>query len=72
VRGNSVNDVLAAMKKQKPARRDKANFEIRWILAALAGILFIAAYTPKHPVQELKSQLQAFISRRRLARSKTS
>lgn len=67
VRGDSVHDVLQTMKKQKPARRDKANFEIRWILAAVAGLLFIAAYTPKHPVRELRTQFSAWISRRRLA-----
>lgn len=65
VRGNNVHDVLSAMKKQKPARRDKAAFEIRWILATLAGILFTLAYTPKHPVQALKVQLLDFITRRR-------
>jgi mxaL protein len=66
VRGNNVQDVLSAMKKQKPVRKDKAGFEIRWILASLAGILFILAYTPKHPVQELKKQLHQFMIRRRL------
>jgi len=65
VRGNSVQDVLGAMKKQKPARRDKAGFEVRWILAAAAGILFILAYTPKHPVHELNTQWHNFINRRR-------
>ena len=65
VRGNSVQDVLGAMKKQKPARRDTAGFEVRWILAAAAGILFILAYTPKHPVQELRTQWHNFINRRR-------
>lgn len=68
VRGNNVHDVLAAMKLQKPARRDKAGFEIRWILASLAGILFILAYTPKHPVRELKLKWAGFINRRRLSR----
>lgn len=65
VRGDSVQDVLTAMKKQKPARRDKAGFEIRWILAGLAGILFILAYTPKHPVQVLKTQWRNLLSRRK-------
>ncbi len=69
VRGNSVHDVLEAMKKQKPVRKDKAAFELRWILAAMAGLLFILAYTPKHPVHELKLQWQAFISRRRQAKT---
>ena len=65
VRGNDVHDVLSAMKKQKPVRKDKAGFEIRWILAGLAGILFILAYTPKHPLQELKAQWRNLMLRRR-------
>lgn len=65
VRGDGVQDVLQAMKKQKPARRDKAGYEIRWILAGLAGILFILAYTPKHPLQALKNQWQRLVNRRR-------
>ncbi len=65
VRGNDVHDVLNAMKKQKPVRRDTAGFEIRWILGGLAGILFILAYTPKHPFKELKSQWQNWMLRRR-------
>lgn len=64
VRGNDVHDVLGAMKKQKPVRKDKAGFEIRWLLAGLAGILFILAYTPKHPLQELKTQWRNLIARR--------
>jgi mxaL protein len=65
VRGNDVHDVLSAMKKQKPVRKDKAGFEIRWLLASVAGILFILAYTPKHPVQELKTQWRNLMMRRR-------
>ena len=65
VRGNDVHDVLSAMKKQKPVRKDKAGFEIRWLLAGLAGILFILAYTPKHPLQELKTQWRNLMMRRR-------
>lgn len=69
VRGNNVHDVLHAMKKQKPARRDTAGFEVRWILAALAGVLFTLAYTPKHPLQELKAHWHGFINRRRQSRN---
>jgi mxaL protein len=65
VRGNDVHDVLNAMKKQKPVRKDKAGFEIRWLLAGLAGILFTLAYTPKHPLQELKTQWRNLMMRRR-------
>lgn len=65
VHGSNVHDVLNAMKKQKPVRKDKAAFEIRWILAALSGILFILAYTPKHPLKELGMQWRSFMTRRR-------
>jgi mxaL protein len=67
VRGDSVQTVLGAMKKQKPARRDKAGFELRWLLAGLAGILFTLAYTPKHPLKELKVQWRNAMQRRRTA-----
>lgn len=65
VRGDSVPDILSAMQKQKPARRDRAKFELRWILAAVAGVLFTLAYTPKHPLKELKTQWKNLIGRRR-------
>lgn len=54
VNGDSVQNVLMAMKNQPPARRDKAKFELRWLLAGLAGLLFLLAYIPKHPVHEAK------------------
>lgn len=54
VNGDSVQSVLTAMKNQPPARRDKAKLELRWWLAGLAGILFLLAYVPKHPVREIK------------------
>ena len=65
VRGDGVQDVLGAMKNQKPARRDKAGFALRWILASLAGILFILAYTPKHPFKELSVQWHNLLNRKR-------
>lgn len=64
VRADSVSSILNAMKKQKPARRDNANFELRWILATLAGVLFIFAYLPKHPVNELKMHWRNLSNRR--------
>ncbi|OYY48284.1 MAG: hypothetical protein B7Y48_10280 [Methylophilales bacterium 28-44-11] len=68
VNGNSVQSVLNAMKKQPPARRDKAKFELRWLLAGLAGLLFLMAYIPKHPIQETK-QLWNVWSRRIMRQS---
>lgn len=50
VRGDSLQSILAAMKKQKPARRDIAPYDIQWILASLAGLLLLMAYLPKKPI----------------------
>jgi mxaL protein len=64
VNGSSLQNVLAAMKKQPPARRDKADFELKWIIAGLAGLLFLAAYMPKHPIRELKEMRNNLLARR--------
>lgn len=65
VNGDSLHDILGAMKKQRPARRDTAAFELRWLLAAVAGLLFITAYLPKHPIKASRNAIQAWFSRRR-------
>ena len=57
VRGDSVQSILSSMQKQKPARREIAQFELRWILAALAGLFFIMAYLPKHAATALREEL---------------
>jgi mxaL protein len=64
VNGGSVQNVLAAMKEQPPARRSKANFELKWIIAGVAGLLFLAAYLPKHPIKETKEMFNALLTRR--------
>jgi mxaL protein len=53
VHGDTVQSVLAAMKLQKPARRDIAPFNIDWILASLAGLLLLTAYFDKHPFRRI-------------------
>ncbi|QDD00205.1 vWA domain-containing protein [Candidatus Methylopumilus planktonicus] len=40
VRGDSVLNILSAMKKQKPAWQDTADFHLKWFFASLAGIIF--------------------------------
>jgi mxaL protein len=65
VNGSSLQNILSAMKKQPPARRDKAAFELRWIIAGLAGLLFLAAYLPKHPIKESKELFNDFAARRK-------
>lgn len=72
VNGNSPQSVLSAMKNQPPARRDKARFELRWLLASLAGLLFLMAYIPKHPIQEGKHAWQMLLKRFSAYSGKTS
>jgi mxaL protein len=54
IRGDSLQTILSAMRELKPARRDTAPLEIHWILAALAGVLLLAAYLPRHPLGMLR------------------
>jgi mxaL protein len=75
VNGKSLQNILAAMKKQPPARREKAAFDLKWIIAGIAGLLFLAAYMPKHPIKESNEMLKHFIARRKrqsLATTKSS
>lgn len=65
VNGSSIQAVLSAMKNQPPARRDKTQFQLKWILAGLADLVFLAAYLPKHPVKESKSLLKKWLSRKK-------
>lgn len=64
VRGDSLQSVLAAMSRQKPARRDTADFNIGWLLATVAGLLFLGAYMARHPLQAF-SQFTQRLARRR-------
>jgi mxaL protein len=65
VNGKSLQNILAAMKKQPPARREKAAFDLKWIIAGIAGLLFLAAYMPKHPIKESNEMFKQFIARRK-------
>ena len=65
VDGDSLQNVLAEMRKQPPARREKAAFELKWMIASLAGLLFLAAYLPKHPVKEIKLSIHEYLVRRK-------
>lgn len=47
VRGDQRERMLAEMRKLKPARRDTAPYPIGSWLAAIAGLLLLAAYLPK-------------------------
>lgn len=71
VRGDSLQSILSAMSRQKPARRDTADFNIGWLLAALAGILFLGAYLPRHPLHELAG-LTHRLRRRKTAQSSST
>ncbi|HEU4707980.1 MAG TPA: VWA domain-containing protein [Methylophilaceae bacterium] len=65
VRGDNLQSVLRAMKQQKPARRDAAAYDLSWVLASLAGLLFIGAYMPRHPLKELAEFLRRVMRRRK-------
>ncbi|MFA6178208.1 MAG: VWA domain-containing protein [Candidatus Methylopumilus sp.] len=69
VRGDSVQSVLSAMKKQKPARRDVAPFDLDWVLAGLAGLLLIAAYIPRHLLKALTLLWHHFLPKKSHASS---
>ena len=72
VNGSSLQNILAAMKEQPPARRSKADFELKWLLAGVAGLLFLAAYLPKHPVKESKEMFKQFLLRRKNQAAKSA
>ena len=62
VRGDSLQSILTAMKKQKPARRDIAAYSIQWILALSAAMIFLLAYITKDMFKNLKNN---FINKRK-------
>ena len=65
VNGDSLQNILAAMKKQPPARHEVAAFELKWIIASLAGLVFLTAYLPKHPLQEIRASMSTLLTRRK-------
>jgi len=54
LRGDSMPAMLTAVKQQKPTHRDRAPFEIHWLLAIAAGLLLIAAYLPRQTLSHLR------------------
>jgi mxaL protein len=70
VRGDKLQNILAAMKEQKPARRDIAPYKIDWVLASIAGILLLLAYFPKHPLQASRESINRMKFRLRRATSR--
>ncbi|MGQ0442474.1 MAG: VWA domain-containing protein [Methylophilaceae bacterium] len=74
VQGDNVHSVLDAMKKQKPARRDIAPFDLHWVLSSLAGLLLLAAYFSKHPLKQIGIALRFYKKEfaRKRAKNETS
>lgn len=64
VNGENLQNVLTTMKRLPPARHEITRFELKWVLAALAGILFLLAYLPKHPIKELKNASKRLMRRK--------
>lgn len=54
IRASNVYDLLSAMKKQKPARREWSAYTIDWLLAGFAGISLLLIYLPRRRPQWLK------------------
>lgn len=59
VRGDSLQNILTAMKHQKPARADIAPYGIHWILASIAALLVLVTYLPKNPLQAIRKSFLA-------------
>lgn len=59
VRGDSLQNILTAMKHQKPARTDIAPYGIHWILASIAALLVLVTYLPKNPLQAIRKAMSA-------------
>ncbi len=53
IEGKNFQTLIAAMKKQKPARRDIAPFDLHQFLASLGGILLLGAYVSKSSLKLL-------------------
>lgn len=64
VRGDHHASVLAAMKRQKPARHDITRFPVSGILAGLAGLMILAAYLPLQWLQFLPGSMAAMCRRK--------
>lgn len=60
VKGDNSYHVLQAMKAQPPARRDIAPFPLSWILATLAGLSVLGIYASKHPIRQIKQNLNIY------------
>lgn len=71
IEGKNFQSLLAAMKKQKPARRDIAPFDLHQILAGLSGVLLLSAYVSKSSLMRLLSRL-GLGRKRKLSRQKTA
>ena len=54
LRGDSLQKLKSALAELKPTRRDFAPMQIDWILALIAAILIISAYTPQRLLHLLK------------------
>lgn len=57
VRGDSIASMMSAISDLKPARHDVAPLEINRHLAAIAGLLLLAAYFTHHPLIFLRRLL---------------
>ncbi len=57
IEGKNFQTLTAAMKKQKPARRDIAPYDLHKVLAALGGLLLLSAYVSKASIRQFWQRL---------------
>ncbi len=72
IEGKNFQSLAAAMKKQKPARRDIAPFDLHQFFAGLSGILLISAYLSKASFRNLWLRLGFGRSRKRASGQQTA
>lgn len=63
IRGDHLPEVLAALKRQPPAKRDITPYRIDWLLAALAALLALGTLLPRGAIRGMLSTL-SIVSRR--------
>lgn len=72
IEGKNFQTLISAMKKQKPARRDIAPFDLHQILAGLGGILLLSAYVSKSSLKLLLRRIGVGRKRKHSQPNKTA
>jgi mxaL protein len=63
LRGDSTPNVITALHKQPPVRRDTAPLHIDWLLAAIAGLLLVTASLPRGTTLSPRSRIRGLLQK---------